>query len=173
MPDVMSVSPTCRKTAQIIALQPQVPVIKRFSDIKEKLAPREIVSRVLFAAEAAGCHSSGHDVAVGLKRPSPGCLSGPPSNASLFGLAPGGACHAKHVTVFPVRSYRTISRLPAFSGRCIFCGAIPGIAPAGRYPAPCPAEPGLSSESTWNTATATSPPGAKRNYIACLIQEQR
>jgi hypothetical protein len=31
---------------------------------------------------------------------------------SLFGLAPGGACHAASVAVRAVRSYRTISTLP-------------------------------------------------------------
>jgi len=31
---------------------------------------------------------------------------------SLFGLAPGGVCHAAGVTVGAVRSYRTISPLP-------------------------------------------------------------
>ncbi len=29
--------------------------------------------------------------------------------------------------------------------RCAFCGAVLGVAPTGDYPAPCPAEPGLSS----------------------------
>ena len=30
----------------------------------------------------------------------------------LFGLAPGGVCHATPVTSSPVRSYRTLSPLP-------------------------------------------------------------
>ena len=33
--------------------------------------------------------------------------------ASLFGLAPGGVCHAESVATRAVRSYRTISPLPA------------------------------------------------------------
>src|SRR5580700_1902842 len=40
-------------------------------------------------------------------RPEP--LRAPPS---LFGLAPGGACHAAAVTGSAVRSYRTLSPLP-------------------------------------------------------------
>lgn len=32
--------------------------------------------------------------------------------------------------------------------RFAFCGTFRGIAPPGRYPAPCPAEPGLSSTRT-------------------------
>src|SRR5690606_28516703 len=60
---------------------------------------------------------------------------------SLFGLAPGGVCPAALVTENAVRSYRTISPLPAkpteaASGRYIFCGTFPEVAFAGRYPAP-------------------------------------
>lgn len=60
---------------------------------------------------------------------------------SLFGLAPGGACHAVPVARSAVRSYRTLSPLPhaipTREGRFAFCGAIPGIAPGGCYPPPC------------------------------------
>jgi len=55
---------------------------------------------------------------------------------------------AAAVTGRPVRSYRTFSPLPARRsglGRYIFCGTFPGVAPGGRYPPPCPLEPGLSS----------------------------
>jgi hypothetical protein len=61
-----------------------------------------------------------------------------PSRPSLFGLAPGGACHAAPVAGSAVRSYRTLSPLPRTdAGWFAFCGAIPGVTPAGRYPAPC------------------------------------
>jgi hypothetical protein len=60
---------------------------------------------------------------------------------SLFGLAPGGACHAVPVARSAVRSYRTLSPLPhairTREGRFAFCGAIPGIAPGGCCPPPC------------------------------------
>src|SRR5579863_4618348 len=58
---------------------------------------------------------------------------------SLLGLAPGGVCPAAAVTGSAVRSYRTISPLPpAEAGVAVcFCGTFPGVAPAGRYPAPC------------------------------------
>jgi len=55
----------------------------------------------------------------------------------LFGLAPGGACRASRVAAWAVRSYRTLSPLPRWTRRFAFCGAFPGVAPAGRYPAPC------------------------------------
>jgi hypothetical protein len=56
----------------------------------------------------------------------------------LFGLAPGGVCRAVPVAGDAVRSYRTLSPLPAANGgRFAFCGTFPGVAPAGRYPAPC------------------------------------
>ena len=75
------------------------------------------------------------------------CLPGPAGarwprglhrTRSLFGIAPGGACHAGAVTSPPVGSYPTVSPLPADCGRSVLCGAIPGVAPAGRYPAPSP-----------------------------------
>ena len=58
---------------------------------------------------------------------------------SLFGLAPGGVCPAAGVTAGAVRSYRTISPLPWSTEaprRYVFCGTVPGFAPAGCYPAP-------------------------------------
>ncbi len=59
----------------------------------------------------------------------------------LFGLAPGGVCRAAGVTASAVRSYRTVSPLPSppvagRSRRSVLCGTFPGLAPAGRYPAP-------------------------------------
>jgi len=57
---------------------------------------------------------------------------------SLFGLAPGGACHAVPVARHAVGSYPTLSPLPLLTERRFaFCGAIPGVTPGGRYPPPC------------------------------------
>src|SRR6202034_4196177 len=79
----------------------------------------------------------------------------------LFGLAPGGACHAADVAARAVRSYRTLSPLPAdtpadIGRRSALCGAFPGVAPAGRYPAPC-----LRGARTFlrSKATAVRPTG--------------
>ena len=59
---------------------------------------------------------------------------------SLFGFAPGVVCHAVSVAGPAVRSYRTFSPLlaPPFRAgkRFVLCGTVPGVAPAGRYPAP-------------------------------------
>src|SRR5271169_6104987 len=98
--------------------------------------------------------------AIPLGRPSPGASSNQPerqgqrirprsrpraaSASLLFGLAPGGACRAADVAARAVRSCRTLSPLPMRrtcgrpDGRFAFCGAFPGVAPAGRYPAPHP-----------------------------------
>jgi len=72
--------------------------------------------------------------------------------SSLFGLAPGGACHAVPVAGDAVRSYRTFSPLPGdlplpvgTSWRFVFCGTFPVFADGGRYPPRRPVEPGLSS----------------------------
>src|SRR5450759_1934145 len=81
-----------------------------------------------------------------------------PALPSLFGLAPGVVCHAVSVAGHAVRSYRTFSPLPAVAacsamarqargpvapkprrgkgGRFVLCGTVPGVAPAGCYPAP-------------------------------------
>src|SRR5260370_5646662 len=93
-------------------------------------------------------HSSGTLVAERLVRPTRaaarrsarhsregGCLP------LLLGLAPGGVFPAAAVAGGAVRSYRTVSPLPAArcpgtDRRCTFCGTFPGVAPAGRYPAP-------------------------------------
>ena len=60
-----------------------------------------------------------------------------PALPSLFGFAPGVVCHAVSVAGPAVRSYRTFSPLlfPK-KKRFVLCGTIPGVAPAGRYPAP-------------------------------------
>src|SRR5215467_108543 len=95
-------------------------------------------------------------MAIPLGRPSPGAScdrperrrEGPPGAAIarrrlplLLGLAPGGVFPATAVAGGAVRSYRTFSPLPparrAGEGRrCPFCGTVPGVAPAGGYPAP-------------------------------------
>ncbi len=62
-------------------------------------------------------HSSGTHVAVRLKRPTRKRARAARCSsrllASLFGLAPGGVCRAVPVTRTAVRSYRTVSPLPA------------------------------------------------------------
>ena len=91
---------------------------------------------------------------IHLGRPSPDASSDLPEPSAgrtdgfLFGLAPGGVCRATPVTSRAVRSYRTVSPLPAGRGRhrrFAFCCTFRGLAPPRRYLAPCPVEPGLSS----------------------------
>jgi hypothetical protein len=79
----------------------------------------------------------------------PGTLTERAAPRPLFGLAPGGVCRATSVTGGAVRSYRTLSPLPVppWGGhrRFAFCCTFRRLAAPGRYPAPCPAELGLSS----------------------------
>ncbi len=87
---------------------------------------------------------------LGRRRPADLAIGATP----LFGLAPGGACHAVPVARSAVGSYPTLSPLPVLRpggprraspakhrrggrGRFAFCGAIPGVTPGGRYPPPC------------------------------------
>ena len=56
-----------------------------------------------------------------------------------------------------VSSYLTFSPLPPPKRRrYIFCGTFLGVTPTGRYPAPCPVEPGLSSNARYAPAIAPS-----------------
>ena len=83
-------------------------------------------------------------VAAGLEQPTrttawKQARGGRPPQSPLCGLAPGGVCHAACVSARAVRSYRTLSPLPPFLAkrrRSALCGTFPGVAPAGRYPAP-------------------------------------
>jgi len=92
-------------------------------------------------------HSSGTMFAHGLEQPTrTASLTLPcgvfactnePALPSLFGLAPGVVCHAVSVAGPAVRSYRTFSPLPdPKRRRFVLCGTVPGVAPAGCYPAP-------------------------------------
>src|SRR5438876_10370015 len=96
-------------------------------------------------------HSSGTMFAHGLEQPTrTASLTSPcgviafangPALPSLFGFAPGVVCHAVSVAGYAVRSYRTFSPLPSEAregegGRSVLCGTVPGVTPAGRYPAP-------------------------------------
>jgi len=71
---------------------------------------------------------------------------------SLFGLAPGGVCHAAGVTVDAVRSYRTFSPLPQLNNRHggMFSVALSlGSHPPDVIRHHLSAEPGLSSPATF------------------------
>src|SRR5262249_1407088 len=71
------------------------------------------------------------------------------------------------VATCAVRSYRTISPLPAVAGgRFVFCCTFRGLTPPRRYLAPCPMEPGLSSR-----IAPTSCPADSR--AQCLIFRAR
>ena len=79
-------------------------------------------------------------------------VSGLP-HASPIWPCSGWGLPGRPVTRPPVRSYRTVSSLPATGRRSDFCCTFPGVAPAGRYPAPCPVLFGLSSDgATADTA---------------------
>jgi hypothetical protein len=122
-------------------------------------------------------------MAIPLGRPLPAASSNQPGQRSgdgskdfsgekhlaspLFGFAPGGACHAAHVAMRAVRSYRTVSPLP--------CGGLFSVALSLGLPPPevirhrVSVEPGLSSATT---AVAIQPTGqshigALRQFVNC------
>src|SRR5271167_3563000 len=97
-------------------------------------------------------HSSGPPVAGRFSRPTR--APGPAKPASLaagatplFGLAPGGACHAVPVTRSAVGSYPTLSPLPSteVSGGLLSVALSLGSPPAGVTRRLLTVEPGLSS----------------------------
>src|SRR6185437_4641654 len=105
-------------------------------------------------------HSSGNRVAAALeqptrmtgleKRPAKGL---PLAASSLFGLAPGGVCRAVPVARSAVRSYRTLSPLPAEAGGLLSVALSLGSPPAAVSRHRISMEPGLSS------ARRQRPPG--------------
>ncbi len=91
-------------------------------------------------------HSSGMRVAAHLERPTRE-LVWAHSALPYSVLLRVGFTVPQSVTTCAVRSYRTFSPLPHIAvRRYIFCGTFRRLAPPRRYLAPCPVEPGLSSE---------------------------
>ena len=91
----------------------------------------------------------------------------------LFGLAPGGVCHAGLVTKPPVRSCRTLSPLPVRfrrHRRYTLCGTFPELRsigprrPAGVTRHPCFVEPGLSSRGSLHPQPPQPPDAWARLY---------
>ena len=100
-------------------------------------------------------HPSGTHVAVRLERPTRKPLraagTGPKARALPYlVLLQVGFAVPPNVATGAVRSYRTVSPLPAplrAHRRFAFCCTFRGLAPPRRYLAPRPLEPGLSSTS--------------------------
>ncbi len=100
-------------------------------------------------------HSSGTAVAGRLKQPTRATIqrrtqgSRPATQlmSPLFGFAPGGACHAADVAIRAVRSYRTVSPLPAAcaAGGLFSVALSLGLPPPDVIRHRVSMEPGLSS----------------------------
>ena len=129
-------------------------------DLELPVRTRRPVSRVLCRpaspdrSGAAGRdgHSSGPSIAGRFSRPTRTPRAGealPPRGGatSLFGLAPSGACHAASIAGDAVRSYRTLSPLPAAEaeGGLLSVALSLGSPPAGVTRRLFAVEPGLSS----------------------------
>ena len=93
-------------------------------------------------------HPSGTAVTNGLKRPTiaqPLSRRAGQARVRKLGLASDGVYPAAHVTMCAVVSYTALSPLPALRQAVCFLWHFPRVTPTGRYPASCPAKPGLSS----------------------------
>ena len=75
----------------------------------------------------------------------PGGTGGSPLTPPYLALLLAGFTWHPSSPADPVSSYLTLSPLPAEAGGLLSVALIPGVTPAGRYPAPYPVEPGLSS----------------------------
>src|SRR4051812_45528024 len=78
-------------------------------------------------------------------------LCGPPGprragSTVLLGLAPGGVCRARRVTVAPVRSYRTLSPLPVRDSRVAAPSAVCSL---WHFPAGFPGGALLTALALW------------------------
>ncbi len=123
--------------------------------------------------EGGDGHSSGPLIAERFSRPTRTPRAGEPCTrrraTSLFGLAPGGACHAVPVARSAVGPYPTLSPLPLPKRRRFaFCGAIPRVTPGGRYPPPF-----RRGARTFLDAETPRPPdrltaNLMRAHIACV-----
>ena len=102
--------------------------------------------------KAAGDHPSRAYVAAGLMR-STRKLGRAALERFLSDLAPGGVYLAGRVTSVAggLLHHRFTLTARRAGRRSVFCGTVPRVTPGGRYPPPCPVEPGLSS------ATRASP----------------
>jgi hypothetical protein len=136
---------------------PGLRVLVSFCDVGEEFCEeiaRRPVSRVLSRPLRAGDdHSSGTPVTGRLARPTR--MAGrkrprPCGRPSLLGLAPGGVYPAAPVAGGAVRSYRTISPLPALAlrpqrRRCVSVALSLGSPPPDVIRHRVSVEPGLSS----------------------------
>ena len=99
-------------------------------------------------------HLSGRSVAGAFERCWRHAPGGQPMRL-MPNLAPDGVCTARPVTGAPVSSYLPFPSLQQKRAVC-FCCTFLGVASTGRYPASCPAVPGLSSWQTPRDRTANS-----------------
>ena len=115
---------------------------------------RRPVSRVLCPGrfpDRGDDHFSRAPVTRRLQRPNPGAARATPSLPYLALLRVGFTEPARSPAPL-VSSYLTVSPLPPRhpfgrrrNGGLFSVALVRGVSPPGRYPAPCPAEPGLSS----------------------------
>ena len=114
------------------------------------------ISRVLYLRSVTGPEAAIIHLGTPLPAPSsglPGHIGRAALKRVLYGLAPGGVYLADPVTRNAGGLLHHLFTLTAGQFPCeetlqrrfLFCGTGLRVSPSGRYPPPCPAEPGLSS----------------------------
>ena len=124
----------------------------KFRKNHKKRRIEQVISRVLFPSEVTPRRTMIIHLGPRLLEASsdlPESLDGPPSALSYSVLLRVGFTEPPVSPPELVNSYLTVSPLPRdtchFPRRFTFCGTFLPVTRTGRYPAPCPAELGLSS----------------------------
>lgn len=138
-------APAARTNAQTWRINgSSVRLLSLWSSVIMTKNGRRTISRVLFPLPG-GCHSSGTDIAARLERPTRGHWPGRPWHPPIW------SCSGRGLPSLPRRRGNWWALTPPFhpypgrTGAVCFLWHFPRVTPAGRYPAPCPLEPGLSS----------------------------
>ena len=106
------------------------------------------------STEVEGDHPSRTAVADSLMRPTCEHRAG---RSFAQALRPSWSCSRRGLPSRHGHPWRWWSLTPPChpcqdcSWRSVLCGTVPRVTPGGRYPPPCPVEPGLSSTLTWPT----------------------
>jgi len=103
-----------QRTMLLPKLSANFPRVRAEADLSSKKESGQVCKpdSVRPDGAARGDHSSGSQIASGLKRPTRGLKTGRASPPLLFGLAPRGVCRASGVAARAVGSYPTFSPLP-------------------------------------------------------------
>ena len=147
----------------LATVRPQYAQLTAKPQVRSLVRMGWLIGRVLFAVPphdgTVGDHPSPDAVADTLQRPTRE-LGRTALEHSLYGLAPSGVCLATAVSRRAgglLHRRFTLTAAPKSDGGLFSVALIPRVAPGGRYPPPCPVEPGPSSTPPVSRSMTRSP----------------